>query len=96
MESRTFEYAFSGSPEEMVNMVADFARQYRMHFKGDTKNGGFSGGPRILGLEFMFKGTYVVKGKKVLVTVTQKPPLVSWEQTHKVLSDFLEKGLKPT
>ena len=96
MESKTFEYNLKGSPEEMVNTVAAFARQYRMHFKGDTKSGGFAGGPRILGLDFMFRGTYVVKGKKVLVTVTEKPPLVSWQQTHKVLFDFFEKGLRPS
>lgn len=95
MESRTFEFQLKGTPEEMLRSVAEFAKKYKMHFKGDLKSGGFSGGPRILGLEFKFRGTYKVQGKKVLITVVEKPPLVSWEQTRSVLSDFLEKGVTP-
>lgn len=95
MESRTFDFNLSKTPEDMLRDVANFARQYKMYFKGDTKGGSFAGGPRILGLDFKFKGDYVVKGKKVLVTVTEKPALVSWEQTRKVLSDFFEKGVRP-
>lgn len=95
MESRTFEFDLKKTPEEMVRDVANFARQYKMYFKGDSKSGTFAGGPRILGLDFKFKGDYVTKGKNVLVTVTEKPALVSWEQTRKVLSDFFEKGLRP-
>jgi hypothetical protein len=96
METRTFEYKLTGSPEELVQSVAAFARQYNMYFKGDTRTGTFSGGPRILGLNFKFKGTYEVKGKRLLITVAEKPSLVSWEQTQKVLSDFVEKGLRPS
>lgn len=95
MESKTFEFNIKETPEEMVQNVANFARKYNMYFKGDTKKGVFSGGPRILGLNFKFTGTYVAKGKIVLVTVTDKPALVSWDQTGKVLSDFFEKGLRP-
>lgn len=96
MESRTFEFGLRGTPEDMVRSVADFAKQYKMYFKGNYESGSFAGGPRILGLDFKFRGTYQVKGKRVLITVTEKPPLVSWEQTRKVLSDFVEKGVRPT
>lgn len=95
MESRTFEFDLKESPAEMLQIVAQFARRYKMYFKGDAKTGGFAGGPRILGLDFKFKGTYLVKGKKVLLTVSEKPALVSWEQTRRVLSDFFEKGVRP-
>lgn len=95
MENKTFDFNLQKSPEEVLQDVANFARQYKMYFKGDTKSGTFSGGPRILGLDFKFKGDYVIKGKKVMVTVTDKPALVSWEQTRKVLSDFFEKGFRP-
>lgn len=94
MESRTFEFDLRGSPQEMVQTVAEFARRYKMYFKGDSKTGVFAGGPRILGLDFKFKGNYVVKGGKVLITVSEKPALVSWDQTEKVLSEFVEKGVR--
>jgi hypothetical protein len=95
MENKTFEFNIKESPEEMVRNVANFARKYNMYFKGDSKKGVFSGGPHILGLNFKFTGNYVTKGSKVLVTVTEKPALVSWDQTGKVLSDFFDKGLRP-
>ncbi len=94
METKTFEYDLQGTPQEMVQSVADLARKYKMYFKGDSKTGVFAGGPRILGLDFKFKGSYVVKGKKVLITVSEKPALVSWNQTQKVLSEFVEKGVR--
>jgi hypothetical protein len=95
MEGRTFEFELRQSPAEMIRAVADFARSTKMSFKGDLKKGVFAGGPRILGLEFKFRGSYAVTGKKLAITISEKPPLVSWDQVGKVLSDFVKRGIKP-
>jgi len=87
----TLEFNLKSDPEKVVANIAKMAREYKIFFTGDAKSGSFAGGPHILGLNFRFKGTYQVKGKKVFVTVTEKPALVSWNQTHDFLRQFLEQ-----
>jgi len=82
-------YQLKSSPEKLVSSVTKMAKEYKISFNGDARSGGFAGGPRILGLNFKFKGSYEVRGDKVYITVTEKPALVSYEQTF----DFLRKIL---
>ena len=82
-------YQMKQDPERLLSSISKMAKDYKINFRGDSKAGSFAGGPRILGLDFRFRGNYEVKGDKIYITVVEKPALVSYEQTF----DFLRKIL---
>lgn len=87
---RTFVFNYQGRREDKIEELRKFADEYRMTFKGDYEKGVFYGGPRILGMDFYFEGRYQVKGRKVILEVLEKPPLVMWDWLEAKLRDFIE------
>jgi hypothetical protein len=82
-------YQMKQDPERLLSSISKMAKDYKISFKGDAKSGNFAGGPRILGLDFRFRGSYEVKGDKIYITVVEKPALVSYEQTFQFLRKIL-------
>ncbi len=85
-------YQMRVAPEKLIASVYRMAKEYKIAFKGDAKSGSFAGGPRILGLNFKFRGSYQVKGTKLYITIIKKPALVSYSQTCEFLGKILDSA----
>ena len=59
-----------------------------MFFRGDEHKGSFSGGPYVLGFHIAFKGSYVMEGDKLTLTILEKPSLVTWEQIGNTVKEY--------
>lgn len=88
MAGRVYVLTYEGDPKKKLEMVKDLARTEGVSFEGDERKGSFDGGPYLAGIQLRFKGSYVIKGNKVEITIQEKPALVSWELVEITLRGF--------
>jgi hypothetical protein len=63
----------------------------QMYFKGDEHKGNFNGGPYVLGFHIAFKGSYVLEGDKLTLTIEEKPALLSWDQIETGIKQYFSE-----
>lgn len=78
--SRTFQIPVKEHPEILVNKAKQLAFNHAIHFIADKVQGHFSG----KGLE----GNYRFYQDTLIVTVTKKPPFVTWRMVEQMLHRF--------
>ena len=74
-----------GDPEEKLRQARKRAAEQGVTFVGDGTKGKFSG--KILGGRLI--GSYTVNDGILLVTITEKPFLTSWNMIENQLKEFL-------
>ena len=84
-----FEFSLLGNPSEELSRIKSEAARNNFIFIGDAKEGSFTGGAAMLNLNI--RGSYIVAGNKLLVTVFDKPLTQSWENVKTLLKRFIEK-----
>ncbi len=80
-----YEIKLKGDPEEKLKQARKIAAERGVKFVGDGTRGKFSG--KILGGRLI--GSYTVNGGILLVTITEKPFLTSWNMIESQLKEFL-------
>jgi hypothetical protein len=88
MAGRVYVLTYKGDPKKKLEKFKGIARTEDVFFEGDDSKGTFDGGPVVAGIRLRFKGSYVVKGKNIEVTILEKPILVSWELVEVTLKGF--------
>jgi hypothetical protein len=78
--SRTFKIPVKQQPELLVSKAQEMALKNAVHFVADAVEGHFSG----KGLE----GNYRFEQDTLIVTVTKKPPFVTWAMVERLLHRF--------
>ena len=81
-----YEIKLKGDPEEKLKQARKIAAERGVKFVGDGTRGKFS--ERITGREVLI-GSYTVNGGILLVTITEKPFLTSWNMIESQLKEFL-------
>ena len=80
-----YEIKMKGDPEEKLRKARKIAAEQGVTFVGDGTKGKFSG--KILGGRLI--GSYTVNDGILLVTITEKPFLTSWNMIEGQLKEFL-------
>jgi hypothetical protein len=80
-----YEIKMKGDPEEKLRQARKIAAEQGVTFVGDGTKGKFSG--KILGGRLI--GSYTVNDGILLVTITEKPFLTSWNMIENQLKEFL-------
>ena len=80
-----YEIKMKGDPEEKLRQARKIAAEQGVTFVGDGTKGKFSG--KILGGRLI--GSYTVNDGILLVTITEKPFLTSWNMIEGQLKEFL-------
>ncbi len=75
--SRTFKISVKQPPELLLSKAQEMALKNAVNFVADAAEGRFSG----RGLE----GNYRFEQDTLIVTVTKKPPFVTWAMVEKML-----------
>ncbi len=88
MAGRVYVLTYKGDPKKKLEMFKGIARKEDVLFEGDESKGSFDGGPSVAGIQLRFKGSYVVKGNSIEITIKEKPTLVSWELVEITLKGF--------
>ncbi|BCX80451.1 hypothetical protein MIT9_P0024 [Methylomarinovum caldicuralii] len=78
--ARIFQIPLKEHPEILLNKAARMARENAVHFVADQVEGHFAG----KGLE----GSYRFEGDMLVVSVSRKPPFVTWGMVEKMLKQF--------
>jgi hypothetical protein len=86
LEIMQYQIKFSGDPDEKVRKAKKIAAEQGVTFVGDGTKGKFSG--RIMGGRLV--GTYTVEKNVLMVTITEKPLLTTWNMIEAQLVDFLK------
>jgi predicted NUDIX family NTP pyrophosphohydrolase len=88
MDVRTKQYQIKmkGDPEEKLKQAKKIAAEQGVTFVGDGTKGKFS--DRIMGGRLI--GTYTVNDGVLMVTITEKPFLTSWNMIEGQLKEFLK------
>jgi hypothetical protein len=92
-EGRVFEITVKGDPKCKLDQIKKVARMSKVNFRGDVHKGSFSGGPYVMGFHIAFKGSYVLDGDKLTITVLEKPSLISWEQVGQGIKEYFSEDL---
>ncbi|MCX8049743.1 MAG: hypothetical protein N3A55_08835 [Methylohalobius sp.] len=78
--ARTFQIPIKDQPEVLVSRAQQLAVSSSVHFVADKAQGRFTG----RGIE----GTYRFADGMLIVTVTKKPPFVTWGMVEHMLHRF--------
>jgi len=78
--ARTFQIRLREHPEILLDKASRMARENQVHFVADQVEGRFAG----KGLE----GTYRFAGEVLIVSVSKKPPFVTWNMVERMLRQF--------
>ena len=70
--SCNFRIPFSGSAEALLNKAKSTVQSQGGNFNGDTKNGSFD----VTVFGNTIKGSYIVEGNEMDITITDKPFLI--------------------
>jgi hypothetical protein len=80
--SKIFEFKLNGDRDIIMNRLHTLAREHDIKCEGDHVSG------RILGKGF--RGSYQFQQNSVIVTIEQKPWIVSWALAEKEISAFFQ------
>lgn len=94
-EGRIYEVTVKGDAKCKLDQIRKMARMSKMFFRGDEHKGSFNGGPYVLGFHIAFKGSYVLEGDKLTITILEKPSLISWEQIGEVIKEYFSEEAVP-
>jgi hypothetical protein len=78
---KQFTYDLQGDIEVKLKQVQTEVAKRGIEFRGDMKEGNFSG---------HISGKYSIEDHKMIVTVTSKPLLASWNNVDSQLKELLE------
>ena len=78
---KQFTYILQGDVGVNLKRIQTEVAKRGIEFQGDTREGKFIG---------HISGIYTIDGQKMIVTVTSKPLLASWENVESRLKDLLE------
>jgi hypothetical protein len=85
---RAYQITVKGDWKCKLDQIRKMAQMSKMFFRGDEHKGSFNGGPYVLGFHIAFKGSYLLEGDQLTITILEKPALVSWEQIGDIIKEY--------
>lgn len=80
--SRTFTLNLNEDPDNLLQFAKILAERTGILFEGDAHNGTFSGQG--------VAGEYHIDGRKMLLTITEKPFIIPWTIIETKLKEFFD------
>jgi len=88
---KKFEYSLRGDRAMKLTQIRQKAAEKKVLFEGDLAKGKFSGGVSMPFVgDMTIKGSYKIVGDKIIVTVSKKPSLYTWDQIDSMMRGFME------